>query len=465
MNDQKIINRIDQVMAFSFCALIFFLPISIALQEIFAGAIQLCFFIKRGVIFYFESKNASLRGSRNSFLEKTKLFIRTFLPVPSYLRRPVSVFILAGFTSVILSQYHLLSFQGFFFKLLEWTFLCFIFIEVMTSLKRLKVFMGVFIFSALVTAVSGYLQQFIGFDFVRHNPFPGDRLTASFRTANDFGAYLIIAFSLMFNFVFVGGFNPCLTQDKKKTLCSPYVEKIFFSILLIVCFLSLGGTFSRGAWLGFFTAFIFLGVLWPKTLKASIPTIIIFLLFFFPQLELKRNVSFVSENVKIQQELKVIKKKAEDNGTKQVELGENVPVFGSGRVEFWKNSFKIIKDFPFGTGLNTYTRVSHDRRLGGYPHNCYLQLTAEMGFFGLFAFLWIIYALIWNSFKGIRFMSDKFLLAVLLGSLSGLIGFLAHSFVDTNFYSVQLGNLMWIMMGVCVAAQKIQFNISSETAH
>ena len=52
-------------------------------------------------------------------------------------------------------------------------------------------------------------------------------------------------------------------------------------------------------------------------------------------------------------------------------------------------------------------------------------------------------------------MKDDVLSSILLGSLAGLIGFWVHSFFDTNFYSVQLGNFMWVMMGVVMASQKI----------
>jgi hypothetical protein len=52
-------------------------------------------------------------------------------------------------------------------------------------------------------------------------------------------------------------------------------------------------------------------------------------------------------------------------------------------------------------------------------------------------------------------MRDPFLAMLLLGSLIGLGGFLVHSFFDTNFYSVQLGSFMWLIMGFIVAVQKI----------
>lgn len=130
----------------------------------------------------------------------------------------------------------------------------------------------------------------------------------------------------------------------------------------------------------------------------------------------------------------------------------------SDRVIYWNPAIRNIRQSPFiGTGVNTYSKVAslNPPGTGGYPHNCYLQMTAEIGLLGLGAFLWVLFVLFVNSFKVIRKVRDPFLDAVMIGFLCGLFGFLVHSFFDTNFYSVQLGNLMWVVMGVIVVAQKI----------
>ena len=127
---------------------------------------------------------------------------------------------------------------------------------------------------------------------------------------------------------------------------------------------------------------------------------------------------------------------------------------GSGRSTFWAESISIIRRSPWlGMGINTYSQMAKGK--GGYPHNCYLQLTAEMGLFGLVSFLWMIIVLFHRAAQYSRKVDDAFLLFVLSGSKAGLMAFLVHSFVDTNFYSVQLGNLMWLAMGVIVAVEKI----------
>ena len=133
----------DRVMVFSFCALIYFLPISIALVESFSGLVLLSYFVKRSLIFY-----SSLREFKKtepmSFLKTGHLFLQSFKPVNSILNGPIGIFIFVGFLTIFISRYPVLSIKGFFFKLLEWAFLYFNFVECMTTPKRLKIFMSVF---------------------------------------------------------------------------------------------------------------------------------------------------------------------------------------------------------------------------------------------------------------------------------------------------------------------------------
>ena len=130
------------------------------------------------------------------------------------------------------------------------------------------------------------------------------------------------------------------------------------------------------------------------------------------------------------------------------------------RAEVWGEAISIIKDFPlFGTGLNTYAVVGPHyksfERGGYYPHNSYLHMAADSGLLGLGAFLWIIFTLFKTSLTNLKKIDDKFYNALLAGLLAGLFAFLIHSFVDTNIYTLQLGNLMWFIMGLIVAVQRI----------
>lgn len=135
------------------------------------------------------------------------------------------------------------------------------------------------------------------------------------------------------------------------------------------------------------------------------------------------------------------------------------------RTHLWREAILIIKDFPiFGCGLNTYSIVAPMYKstlpeAGFYPHNSYLQMAAETGIVGLASFILVMISLFKTSLINMRKTEDSFYRNILLGLSAGLFGFLVHSFFDVNFYALQLAILMWFIMGLIVAVQKIALKI------
>ena len=477
MNTEKIISWFDCAMTFSFYALIYFIPISIALVEICASVIILLYFLKRGVRFYGFLKGRLKQRPPLSSIGIIKTLIKSFKPVKNDLNWPLGIFILSGFLSIIVSKYPILSIKGFFFKLLENTFLYFLFIECINTKKRLKIFVSIFLTSATLVFLSGLLQPIIKIDFIRGHLYTLDPVTSSFPHPNDLAAYLIIVSMLYIAFALFYPLNKLPQRiNQSKTFA------VSFRTLFILPVICLALTYSRGAWIAFFMSLILLGILRPKTFPTCLAIIAVFAVVFFQNMEKVRNISFEKDNpselyssvVKAQESQESLLPLSEKKSEKILVPPLNPNTYSpheslialnslfdsSGRGVLWKASIDIIRKFPFGIGLNNYSRIAHEHNVywSGYPHNCYLQLTAEMGFIGFFAFVWTYFVLFKNAIFQLRFMKDDFLIIVLLGSLTGLFGFLAHSFVDTNFYSVQLGNFMWLVTGLVVASQKIEFN-------
>ena len=120
---------------------------------------------------------------------------------------------------------------------------------------------------------------------------------------------------------------------------------------------------------------------------------------------------------------------------------------------FWSEATRIIEVHPIlGSGLNTYAKMATQF---GYAHNCYLQMAAEIGILGLIVFLVMLGFLYGGAVQALPYIRDPFIVAVTTGAMAGLFGFLTQSFLDTTFYSVQLSNLMWIFMGLIVAAYRL----------
>ena len=227
----------------------------------------------------------------------------------------------------------------------------------------------------------------------------------------------------------------------------------FLSFLIIYC---LGFTFSRGAWAGFWVGLVFLAFFYKRRFFVPILIGILFMVVFSPMMEKSRNVSFNSDNVTKEAALKPAKSNFGQKtiGTSVKQPAVRLNFEGMGRYTFWKEALHIIQEFPIlGVGINTYSIIAPEYKLtwGGYPHNCYLQMAAETGAVGVLAFFWILFRLFRQAILAFLVKNDKFSRAVLSGLSAGLLAFLIHSAVDTNFYSVQLGVLMWVAMAVLMA--------------
>ena len=163
----------------------------------------------------------------------------------------------------------------------------------------------------------------------------------------------------------------------------------------------------------------------------------LFIVVFQPLLLKVRDVSLVSDAVMEQEKI----------------LSFN----GNGRLTFWHDAINIIKDNPvLGTGLNTYTMVikKYVTMWAIYPHNCYLQMGAELGLVGLALFLWFLTAIIVQVSFLIRRLPqapERWLLAAFF---AGWCGFLVHSGLDTTLYSSQLTAIFWVLTGAMAAFGK-----------
>ena len=420
---EKFIIWCDKVMAFSMYALIYFLPISIALTETFSGLAIFLYFLKRGTLFFYGLKTGS---------SKWPSFFSSFKPAANYLNKPIAVFLIINFLTVITSQFPRASIEGFVGKALEGVFIYFAFVEGISTKKRIKTFLAIFTISFFLICIDGLYQYFIGHDFIRGHIFDG-RISSSFRAANDFAAYLVVTIPVLF-YLSLLSFPKEEKEDNKQAYFSFFSSgkiRLILLFLFVLSFACLVLTYSRGAWMAFVLCASVLGI---KTRKVFLFSALFITLFLF---------AFYHQSIRVVP--------SENNWRTYFDWENN-------RLKYWTRSISIIKDYPvLGSGLNTYSSIQwkYDTGWGGYPHNSYLQMAAETGLFGLSAFLWMIIVLLKNSFKNLKRIKDPSARSLLLSFLAGLIGFLIHSFFDTNFYSVQLGSFMWLVMGLIVAVQKI----------
>ena len=437
----------DRGIVFSLCVLIFVLPVSIALLDSFAGL----------AIFFYALKKIDqmitawpLKASCLNFAGRIHFVWKGFAPVVNPLNLPLQFLALAVFISVLFSQYPGLSFAAFIGKFLKSVFLYFSFIEAFKDERRVRIFLGFFLASAFIVVLNGILQHYAGKDLFKGHFMGGGRENSTFKTANGLGAYLLPVIGMVIYLL-----HYAIMRMKAWILGGGLF--VFLAVLLV----SLCWSYSRSSWLGFIAMLIVMVLLDLRKVFFITVLIIIFIFLFLPSLNNVRHLHLFNDSDVSGVNSECSFQKVESafgqgpvNGVKFI-----LKQGGSGRFMFWKKAFSIIRISPvYGTGLNTYLRIikrDPDQGKWWYAHNCYLQLTAETGLLGLGCFLWMLFVLLRYSLNYCKQINDPWLMTLLQGTISGLIGFLIQSCLDNTFYTVQLGVLMWLIFGLMVALTRL----------
>ena len=115
---------------------------------------------------------------------------------------------------------------------------------------------------------------------------------------------------------------------------------------------------------------------------------------------------------------------------------------GSSRMDIWRDSLPIVRDYPLGIGLGNYENVFavYNRSLTSdktviYAHNDYLQLLIETGGVGFLAIISGFFIFLRKSARRIKqldFRRDPLRFYLAVGAFSGLISISIHSLFDFN---------------------------------
>lgn len=301
------------------------------------------------------------------------------------------------------------SLHALFGKWMQYLGICIILQDGIYEEKVVKRGIFVFLFGAALAVFSGLSQYFFNFEFLRNrntvnlnNGLPA--ATSSFTHFNAFGGYLVVVLSLL---------SALLLKDSSSRFKIRGLSALgVFSTLAIIF------TFSRGSWLAASVAFIFMGVLSAKNLKRLIPILLtVLVLFSTPVLYERLLLTF--------------------------KVGGD-----SDRFRYWLAAWKMINEHPvLGMGVGTFMSNFPKflpNSVVSYAHNCYLQIWAEAGIFSLLSFMLFAGSFIYLGVK--KFLVSRDL--ILCGLLAGSIGFLVHSFFETNLYSLRLAVLFWVWAGL-----------------
>lgn len=381
----KLYNLFTVLGEYALYGLLFFLPISNALLESFAG-LALFSFIGRKII---------------------KPDFRYLKFWPNFLMFAFLFFSL--FSLINSGQYLNKSLHAFFGKWIQYLGICAIIQDNIYDKKIINRAIYVFLFSAVLVLCSGLSQYLFGVEFLRNKglyEISGGvhPVTSSFGHYNSFGGYLVTVVTLAITL---------LLANKTFGIKAFGLLGLFIFSALAIIF-----TFSRGSLLAFCVSFIFISIFvrWRFKWLVSVffAAIVIFL---FPSFRERLFFTFQA--------------------------------FGdANRFRYWLVALKMINEHPFfgmgiGTFMANFTRFQ-PYLSPAYAHNCYLQIWAETGIFSLISFLVFTGSLIYMGVK--KFVISKDYL--LLGLLAGVVGFLVHIFFEVNLYSLRLAFLFWVWVGL-----------------
>ena len=340
---------------------------------------------------------------------------------------PWLIFLLFCFISIFVAAYPALSLRAFFSKNFSaFLFFCAIY-ELFPKIKNKKISVVIFLVTLTLTIINGFIQYFFLYDITGQkiqlafiHTQDVKRVSASFPHPNEYGTFLISTLPLLFSFLW------WRVKNKK--------ELILYGLLIGLTILSLYLTESRGAAIALIIAFLCVFSVWNKKMAILFLVSTLFFILFSP-LPLAYNT----------------RNAANFNSASSGSLMD--------RLKLWSTTMRMIKERPLlGWGLNNYSRV-HPRFAGDmdswYPHNCYLQMTSEIGIFGTLAFLGLLITMAYALFctfkskqRTIRIMSFGFLIS--------LLGIMFHASVDTTLYSLILNSLFWALAAFGLSLTQIR---------
>jgi|WetSurMetagenome_2_1015567.scaffolds.fasta_scaffold00091_46 O-antigen ligase/tetratricopeptide (TPR) repeat protein len=139
------------------------------------------------------------------------------------------------------------------------------------------------------------------------------------------------------------------------------------------------------------------------------------------------------------------------------------------RIELWKNSIAVIKDFPLtGSGFGSLSSVYPGYETEWtemkvfHSHNDYIQLVAEGGIIALVLAVWFMCAVLYKARKVIPGRRDAYSIFLYMGSLAGIFSILVFSLADFNMHIGSNALYFFFLMGLVVSASHTRLHRGPE---
>lgn len=335
----------------------------------------------------------------------------------SSLFTPLAAFVVWAACSLIWTQHLTLTLKAVLWQLLEYAAVYLAVSDGLRDRTLVRRTLWLWLGWSVLMVGDGVVQLTRGQDLFGHWPpgliAGGARMTAGLIYPNDFGAYVA------WTAVIAGGMALAEWSTRRRALGA------VAGLIMLINLAALVATYSRGAWLGLGLAVV-VALLCYRT-RYAVPLLMAagITIAFLPAPYLERLSSIADIH----------------QGSASQE-----------RLLIWRSVLAMIRTHPWvGFGLNTYNATFphyKDPAIWGtpYAHNCFLQLTAELGLIGLGLFLWLLVRAFAQGRRPAQ--SPGWARPVAVGVIAGAAGYVFQSAVETNWYSLPLATMWWWCLGL-----------------
>ncbi len=229
------------------------------------------------------------------------------------------------------------------------------------------------------------------------------------------------------------------------------VRKLFLYGTVLISFVTILFTYSRGAYLGSAGALIFLGLTKKRGWLILALVLAISYRFWIPA-SVTQRVEMTEKHIVVEEpgEIIVPPTAIENNFEKSTAM----------RITIWKGALKMIKEYPIrGFGfrmfeplMTRYTEIAYHMD----THNMYLRTAVEHGLpgLGIFLLLWIVpFVAAARFYRKARLPLSK---GVSLGLMAGIVGIFIVNLWGSRFFREELVGLYWIVLGIFYRLKTIE---------
>lgn len=250
--------------------------------------------------------------------------------------------------------------------------------------------------------------------------------TFSYLGPNDLGAFFAEYSLIILGILFI-----CKLKNWKWPLLGILALNLFGLIF----------TFSRGAYLAFFVAFLFISLV-NKNIKALL-LILVCLVYWntlLPQSVIERfEMTYTEEG--------------------------GFESSSAGRIQRWEHGLNLFLRNPIGHGYETvkylgFTVYSGAVSSHGDPHNRYVEFLVEMGFIGFILFLLLFYLAFKNGWHLFVNSNDKFMKGLGLGFSGTVIACMISNMFGDRWTYEMLNGFYWVFWALVVRGNMIVQNDS-----